>query len=482
MKANEVTQYSPYKGLIPYNEQDADFFFGREKDTRLIIANLFASPLTILYGPSGVGKSSILRAGVMHQLRQRGDVQVLIFSAWKEDPVTALKFAVRELPGKMQLPDDGLSLADYIVEYASINQSRLMIILDQFEEYFLYHPEQDEFTSQFAQAVTQTDVPISFLISIREDGLAKLDRFEGYIPILFDNYLRLEHLGETAARMAIEKPIEKFNEKFSLSENDKKRIEPGLADEVIQQLKTEQVSLGKTGLGVIERDSPNNIETPYLQLVMTRLWQTDTSSGSNLLRLSTLRSLGGAKKIVRTHLDEVLNRLNSTERGLASRIFQFLVTPSGSKIALRPSDLAKYADAKLPMVQSLLQRLAAQDIRLLRAVPAMGANETSYEIFHDVLASPILDWRGRQVRSSRSSLLILLGIVVLFICVYVGFSFIFGFSSVINPELGGTSPASTEELLGMLATFVPVFFCTALFCLIPIAIGFYLGRGWTRAR
>ena len=45
------------------------FFFGREKEMRLIAANLFASPLTLLYGASGVGKSSILRAGVINHLR-----------------------------------------------------------------------------------------------------------------------------------------------------------------------------------------------------------------------------------------------------------------------------------------------------------------------------------------------------------------------------------------------------------------------------
>ena len=57
---SEVPRSSPYLGLVPYDEQDAAYFFGREKETRLILANLFASPLTLLYGPSGVGKSSIL--------------------------------------------------------------------------------------------------------------------------------------------------------------------------------------------------------------------------------------------------------------------------------------------------------------------------------------------------------------------------------------------------------------------------------------
>jgi hypothetical protein len=60
----------PYVGLQPFEEADREFFFGRELDQRVIISNLLAAPLTILYGSSGVGKSSALMAGVVPQLRR----------------------------------------------------------------------------------------------------------------------------------------------------------------------------------------------------------------------------------------------------------------------------------------------------------------------------------------------------------------------------------------------------------------------------
>ena len=47
----------PYVGLQPFEEADRDYFFGRERDQRIIIANLLSAPLTVLYGSSGVGKS-----------------------------------------------------------------------------------------------------------------------------------------------------------------------------------------------------------------------------------------------------------------------------------------------------------------------------------------------------------------------------------------------------------------------------------------
>ena len=55
---------TPYKGLAPFEDSALDelLFFGRGRETEVIVANLLAAKLTVLYGPSGVGKSSIFRA------------------------------------------------------------------------------------------------------------------------------------------------------------------------------------------------------------------------------------------------------------------------------------------------------------------------------------------------------------------------------------------------------------------------------------
>ena len=62
------SRVSPYQGLTYYSVEDAAYFFGRESERRIIAANLRSSRLTLLYGPTGVGKSSLLRAGVQRDL------------------------------------------------------------------------------------------------------------------------------------------------------------------------------------------------------------------------------------------------------------------------------------------------------------------------------------------------------------------------------------------------------------------------------
>jgi hypothetical protein len=418
----------PYRGLEPFDEEAAAFFFGRDREARLIIASLFAAPLTLLYGASGVGKSSVLRAGVLPRLRQDDGVLPVLFprlgrdpkgtstleSGWQADPVSGIKSTMAlalyasagEDEGRRReyqdvaLRHDMAPLADFARACAEVSGRRLMVILDQFEEYSLYHPDDDLFAAQFPAAVEPRSGPFSFLVSLREDALARLDRFKRTIPNLWDSYRRVDHLSAAAAEEAIRRPLDEYNRREPM--DGPVSIEDGLVEAVLREVQADRVQFELRGSGsVTEAPRGGHIETPYLQLVMTRLWEREREGNevSDTLRLSTFRAEGGAPQIVRTHLDRVMDQFTSEERDVAARVFQRLVTPSGAKIAFTVRDLAEYEAVDADKLGSILRRLEEGNRRILRRVAVRGdaIEEPRYEIFHDRLGEAILAWRSKRL-------------------------------------------------------------------------------------
>ena len=125
---------------------------------------------------------------------------------------------------------------------------------------------------------------------------------------------------------------------------------------------------------------------------MERLWEVEREQGSTTLRAATLERLGGAAQIVAAHLERAMDALTPAQQEIASALFRQLVTPSGAKIAHAASDLAGYAGVPEDEALGVLEALAAR--RILRP-----GDNGSYEIYHDVLAAPILAWRARYVHA-----------------------------------------------------------------------------------
>jgi len=377
---------SPYRGLGAFGASDLDalFFFGRERDTATVTANLLAARFTVLFGPAGVGKSSILRAGVAPRARTLApESVVVVHDTWTGDAAADLWRAVAEAGGTDPEPRAS-SLAERLEQFTATVEGEVYLVLDQFEELFTYG-DADPLVGELAEVAGWPWLRANVLVAVRDDALSELDAFTGRIPDVFANTIPLDRLDRAAGAAAITGPLTRYNE---LSGDPSVAIEPELVEAVLDQVAVGRLALGGLPAGPVDAGRADRIEAPYLQLVMQQLWETEREQGSRTLRLQTLNELGGAETIVRTHFDDAVEALDSTGRDIAARIFNHLVTPSGAKVAHRIDDLARYAHVGEDELGVVLRTLSAE--RILRPL------DGHLEIYHDVLADAVLAWRTRH--------------------------------------------------------------------------------------
>jgi hypothetical protein len=380
----------PYVGLDPFKSEYAPFFFGRERDSRVIADSVAARRITILFGASGVGKSSVLNVGLPAELRARQpDWIIATHRDWHDR---------NGIEGRVMgalwdaLPGDTALEA---------TKSPLLLILDQFEEYFLYETRTEVTAAEiaFGELLSRRDVDLHVLIAVRDDSLHLLNKLRAVVPFVLETTIQLRHLNDDGARSAIRGPIKRYNDEFR--KGTEIEIEDRLVDAVIAQLR--EGASRTAGQGVAS-GSPE-IELPYLQLTMTKLWDKAGGRNATALRLQTLDDLGGVREIARKHVDQILGGLTPKEQALCADIFRYLVTGSGSKIAYPTDALAKQvtsdrrqgssngvsAIVSTEEVAAVLEELTQGEKRLLRPVKARAV----YELFHDVLGLPILEWRQK---------------------------------------------------------------------------------------
>jgi tetratricopeptide (TPR) repeat protein len=217
-----------------------------------------------------------------------------------------------------------------------------------------------------------------------------------------NNMLRLEHLDRSAAEDAITKPLAVYN-RTSSSARPPVSIEPALVTAILDDLQSQasdEIASGTDKL-MLPEHPPGTIETPFLQMVLIRMWDEERAADSSTLRMQTYERLGRAANIARTHLDTMMDRLSEAERDVAANILRFMVTPSGSKIAQEAGSLALWTELPEAQVTPILNRLSSAELRILRTIQTPG-RPLLYELFHDVLAQAVLNWRRRYVAAQQA--------------------------------------------------------------------------------
>ena len=302
----------PYKGLRPYCDADAEIFFGRKEEIGKVLGYLRTRRLTILHGESGVGKTSTLRAGVAHRVKLEsvGNVNAcgypklaaVVFPGitetgieeigwWLDNPLRKLKLQIQKdvtsIDRTIPTPVKDLPFVETLAAWTDWlgggeETGELFIILDHFEE-FLERRDKNvgsEFVEAFADAANCRDLMVNFLVALRSSSFASLGELESAIPKIMANHIELLPLSRESARIAIEKPVEVYNDERK--EDAKVRIDDELAEAILCAV-----------------DSPP-IEMPYMQLILERLWenrlkQADATASPLSLEKKDLDNIGGAE-------------------------------------------------------------------------------------------------------------------------------------------------------------------------------------------
>jgi len=211
-----VTASGPYKFLDYFEERDKDKFAGRQRDIDEVLARIARARTFVLFGRSGLGKTSLLLAGIFPGLRQQNSLPIY---------VRTLKAPLRDLFAAVTYEAEGRTcktmddLREIVGELSE--RGPVVLVLDQFEEFFIRFRDRPadraEFIDGIAEVAHNLDLDLRIVFSLREDFLAELDDFRTTLPELFENEYRLLPLTAFGAREAIVRPLIYFDITYSRS-------------------------------------------------------------------------------------------------------------------------------------------------------------------------------------------------------------------------------------------------------------------------
>lgn len=205
----------PFRGLESFQEKDQAFFFGRESLTQRLSQYLEDHRFLAVLGPSGSGKSSLVRAGLIPELRSQG-YPIALFSPTAR-PLNELAFALYRIfpSGSTDLSPERLmrqfeKTEDALHQYVQGRDfERVMIVIDQFEELFTLSSNPNErewFLKNLLHAVDQEDSPISVVITMRSDFLGQCTAWPDLNCFVNENLVQVGPMGKDALRHAVEEP------------------------------------------------------------------------------------------------------------------------------------------------------------------------------------------------------------------------------------------------------------------------------------
>jgi WD40 repeat protein/class 3 adenylate cyclase len=337
-------QICPFKGLAPFQSDDAEFYFGRERLIAELVARLVGATFLALVGPSGSGKSSAVRAGLLPALA----AGVLPGSAaWPQvvmrpgdHPVAALERALSTV-SPAGSPEDAAG--------ALPAGGRLVLAIDQFEEVFTQagQEDRDRFIDVVTTATIDPERRVVVVLAIRADFYGRCAAHAGLAELMGSSHVLVGPMRADEFARAIELPAEAAG----------LRIEPELTAALVADV----------------LDEPGGL--PLLSTALLELWQR---RDGRTLRLSAYQETGGVRGAVARLAEEAYARLEPDQQAIARGILlRLAASEEGDAAVRRRAPLAEFDAVENEQVSRVLGVLA--DSRLVTI------SEGTVEVAHEAL-------------------------------------------------------------------------------------------------
>lgn len=381
-----VPHANPYKGLHAFQESDAADFFGRAALVERLDERLAAGNLLALVGPSGSGKSSVARAGLVPALRRAATLQqrrlIVVEMLPGAHPFAALRTALlNTLPTALHRRLIGLAHDAHFLNRAiqralpADDQTDLLLFVDQFEELFTLCADDAErtlFLDGITRAITAAQRPVRIVVTLRADFLDRPLQYRAFGERLRDSVEFVLPLSDDEVRLAVVEPAARAGV----------MVEPALTAALVRDARNQPGAL------------------PLLQYTLTELFERRTGA---CLTLAAYQALGGIAGALAGRADAIYRNLSPRAQDAVRRVFLLLVHPGeATDDTRRRVQIAGLAGAEAGEV--LAQYGTA---RLLTFDRDPTSAEPTVEIAHEALFSAwdrLRDWleaRREELRIHR---------------------------------------------------------------------------------
>ncbi|MEV0351200.1 WD40 repeat domain-containing protein [Nonomuraea sp. NPDC050680] len=367
----------PYQGLVPFEREKTEFFFGRARATHSLVDRLGArlaghGTVLLVSGASGVGKSSLLRAGLLPALAQEM-LPVAGSRHWPRLLITPTSTPLRALAEEWakafgeyvetvyeRLRDDPGGMAPGVLP----PDGRLILVVDQFEELFTLVSDEQERQAFVGALHALAEGPrgAGVIVGVRADYWDRCAAYPQLAEAIQDGQVIVEPMSESDLRLAITGPAAAVG----------LEIEPGLVEIILGELRLDQAAGDGYEAGAL----------PLLSQALRNTWERREHGR---LTVRGYEESGRVRDSVRRTADEILDRLSAEDRKTALRVFRRMtLITAGGRVARRRATLTEIHAAASALsadrrgqVAALLSAFADQRLLTL--------HEDAVEIAHDAL-------------------------------------------------------------------------------------------------